>query len=252
MVDSSSAAPSTLEFLPYHRAIIDYFKRVDPHVWNWFSKRVSDPTVIEEVRFDLLKSTYRLDAETHSQTYEMANAVAKTFAIEAPITIYQSQNPEGLNASLAYVPGEIHLILHGPISERLSIDEVRCLIGHEISHYVLWQIRDGELLTAFEMLRALTNDWQAHSPHLASMRLLCLYNEVFCDRASYLVTGDLRSVVSMLVKVQTGVGDVNAESYLRQADEVFSHGPTSTRGLTHPEAFIRASDPAVVRISAGR
>lgn len=47
-------------------------------------------------------------------------------------------------------------------------------------------------------------------------------------------------MVSMLVKVQTGVEQIDAESYWRQADEIFAHGPISTTGVTHPEAFIRA------------
>ena len=76
--------------------------------------------------------------------------------------------------------------------------------------------------------------------HFASARLLRLYNEVFCDRASYFVTGDLNVVISMLVKVHTGVQEVNPESYLRQAEEIFARGPTATKELTHPEVFIRA------------
>jgi hypothetical protein len=44
----------------------------------------------------------------------------------------------------------------------------------------------------------------------------------------------------MLVKVQTGIQDINPDSYLRQADEIFARGPAKTEGLTHPEAFIRA------------
>ena len=44
----------------------------------------------------------------------------------------------------------------------------------------------------------------------------------------------------MLVKVHTGAATVNSQSYLRQADEVFERGPAATKGITHPEAFIRA------------
>jgi len=50
----------------------------------------------------------------------------------------------------------------------------------------------------------------------------------------------MRAVVSMLVKVQTGVQEINPDSYLRQADEIFARGPAKTEGITHPEAFIRA------------
>ena len=44
----------------------------------------------------------------------------------------------------------------------------------------------------------------------------------------------------MLVKVSTGLEEVSAESYIRQAEEIFSQKATKTAELTHPEAFIRA------------
>ena len=44
----------------------------------------------------------------------------------------------------------------------------------------------------------------------------------------------------MLVKMETGLKDVSADSYIEQANEVLSQGPTSSDGVTHPEMFIRA------------
>ena len=66
-----------------------------------------------------------------------------------------------------------------------------------------------------------------------------LYNEVFCDRGSLLVVGDPLATISMLLKVQTQSDDVSPESFLNQAEEVFSRGGAKTDGLSHPEAFIR-------------
>jgi hypothetical protein len=157
-----------------------------------------------------------------------------------PITIYQAQDPAGLNASLAYLPEEIHLVLHGPLTTQLSSVELCSLLGHEFTHFLLWQGWNGDLLVAAEMLAALTNDSRAHPAHFASWRLLKLYNEILCDRGALLVTQDVRAVVSTLVKVQTGVQEINPDSYLRQADEIFARGKAKTEGLTHPEAFIRA------------
>jgi hypothetical protein len=53
------------------------------------------------------------------------------------------------------------------------------------------------------------------------------------------VTQDVGPVVSGLVKIQTGLSQVNAASYLKQAEEIFSKGSVATEGLSHPEAFIR-------------
>lgn len=237
-VPNSQAPP--LELLPYQPRLIAFLKRHDPEVWNWFASSRQRASNADELRFDLLKSTYRIDRDSQPGLYEAAEDVATKLGLSAPITIYQAQDPSGLNASLAYLPDEIHLVLHGPLTTQLSPLELRGLIGHEFTHFLLWQGFGGELLVAAEMLAALTNDGRAHPAHYASWRLLRLYNEILCDRGALLVTEDTRAVVSMLVKVQTGVREIDPDSYLRQADEIFAHGPAKTEGITHPEAFIRA------------
>ena len=47
-------------------------------------------------------------------------------------------------------------------------------------------------------------------------------------------------MVAALVKMQTGLTQVSAASYLKQAEEIFAKGNVATEGLSHPEAFIRA------------
>ena len=78
------------------------------------------PSRNEAIRFDLLKSTYRIDRDAQPALYEMADEVAKSLGMEVPVTLYQAQNPQGLNASLAYIPDEAHIVLHGPV--RVSPD----------------------------------------------------------------------------------------------------------------------------------
>jgi hypothetical protein len=194
----------------------------------------------EAVRFELLKSTYRVDRAESSKLYETADDVAGRLSLDVPITIYQAQNPSGLNASLAYLPGEAHIVLHGPVSERLSANELRGLLAHELAHQYLWQQWDGEFLIVDQILSALTHDERSEAAYLQTARFFGLYNEIYCDRAALHVTDDLHSVVSMLVKIETAGEDVSAASYLRQADEIFSTGPATSHGLTHPESFIRA------------
>lgn len=238
--DNSIALKPCVELLPYQTQLVDFLREHDPDVWNWFASDRKRRHDAEELRFELLKSTYRLERESQPQLYQVADEVAQAFSISAPVTIYQAQDPAGLNASLAFLPNEVHLVLHGPIATQLNSLELRALFGHELTHYLLWQNWNGDLLTATEMLNALICDHKAHSAHFASLRLLRLYGEIVCDRGGLFVTNDLGAVVSMLVKVQTGITDVNAESYLRQAEEIFARGPAKTEGITHPEGFIRA------------
>jgi hypothetical protein len=229
-----------LALLPYQVRICEFLKRHDVDVWRWFASTRQQARHVEDVKFDLLKSTYRIDRESQSPLYDSAQEVALALGLSAPITLYQAQDPSGLNASMVYVPGEVHIVFHGPIATQLTPTELRGLLGHELTHYLLRQGWNGDLLIASEMLAALANDQRAHPAHSASWRLLRLYTEIACDRGSFLVTRDVLAAVSMLVKVYTGVQEVNPESYLRQAEEIFAHGPGKTEGVTHPEAFIRA------------
>jgi hypothetical protein len=218
----------------------DFLKREEEEVWSWFAAQKLSPKYAEDVRFELLKSTYRVERQDQPALYDVVGQIAGNLGIGAPITIYQAQHPLGLNASLAYVPGEIHLVLHGPIVAHLTPIETRGLLAHELAHFMFYQELNGELLVAADTLCALASDDQAHSAHHATLRLFRLYTEIYCDRAALAISGDLHSVISMLVKVETGVQTVSAEAYLRQAAEILTRNPGATEGFTHPEAFIRA------------
>ena len=226
--------------LPYHTAILDYLKKEESKIWEWYaSHRVRDEQA-ETIRFDLLKSTYRIDREAQPEIYELADNVASQLDLAIPITVYQAQNPVGLNASLAFTPGEAHIILHGSIATKLSKDELRALLAHELGHMLLYCACDGDFLIAEQVLAAMTHDRDADTPHFTSARLFRLYTEVFCDRIALNVIGSPLEVVSTLVKIHTGLDEVDPKSYLKQAEEIMSKGITKTEGLSHPEVYIRA------------
>jgi hypothetical protein len=214
-------------------------QRQEADIWKWFSTDRLRAEQSESVRLDLLKATYRMERETGPALYAAADEVAGRLGLDAPVTLYQSQCAVGLNASLAYVSGEAHVVLQGPVTDRLTPVELRCVLGHELAHFLLLE-RWQEYLVASQILAAMTNDPSVDRPHLASARLFGLYTEVYCDRAAYLAGGDLAAAISALVKIETGITEVSAESYLRQADEIFAKGHPRTEGITHPETFIRA------------
>jgi hypothetical protein len=229
-----------LKPLPYHEAICEYLKGEESDIWHWYASNKVRDEQAEAIQFDLLKSTYRVERETQPETYAIAEDVARKLGLDIPVTIYQSQNPQGLNASIAYVPSKAHIVLHGPVISKLTDAEFRALLAHELSHFLLWRSWDGQYMVTEQILAALTNDPLADTPHFASARLFALYSEVFCDRGSLLVIGDPLVVISMLLKVETQLDEVSPDGYLRQADEVFSRAGAKTEGLSHPEAFIRA------------
>jgi Zn-dependent protease with chaperone function len=228
-----------LEPLAYHVDVARHLESEEADLWEWFSAEKHRAEQCEGVRLELLKSTYRLDAAAQASLHAAAAEVATKLGLAAPLTLYQAHGTLGLNASLAYVPGEVHLVLHGPLVERLAPLELRAVLGHELAHFLLLD-RWKEYLVASQILQAMANDQAAAPAHVATARRFGLYTEVYCDRGAHLASGDLAAAVSALVKIETGIGDVSAESYLRQADEIFDKGEPRTDGVTHPEAFVRA------------
>lgn len=232
-------APHELQPLPYQSTLVDYLKAEEPDLWRWFASGRTRAEQDEAARLSLLKSTYRLERDAHAQLYAAVDDVLERLELKTPVTCYQAQRAEALNASLVYLAGEVHLVFVGPVQDVLSALELKAVLGHELAHFILYERWDGDFLIATELLRALGND-QAAAAHLESERLFGLYTEVFADRGAYLATKDALATIAALIKVETGLREVSAESYLRQAEEIFSKSRARTEQLTHPEAYLRA------------
>ena len=233
-------AAKQLQPMPYHLRIVEYLEREETELWNWFSSNKVRQEHCDAVRLDLLKTTYRLEEASKPELYELAREVLGKLELDVPITFYQANNANGLNAALAYLPDEAHIVLMGPILNALSEAEIKALLGHELAHFALFAGWNGELLVASEILAALNNDLSAQPCHRETNRLFRLYGEILADRGAFAATGDPMVTISKLVKVETGLTEVSAESYLRQAEEILSKGPMKANQHTHPETFVRA------------
>ena len=229
-----------LEPLPYHVELRDYLKSQERDLWNWFASARAQADYTENLRMSLLKSTYRLDAQSHPDLYKSVEEAKARLQLDVPVTVYQAQNSPQPNAALYFIPGEGQLVLSGPVLSLLNAEEIKSVLGHELAHYHLWQWEQGELHIADRLIQAVACDPRAAECHEHTARHYQLYTEIFCDRGSYFVTGDINPVVASLVKIETGLTQVSAPAYLKQAEEIFANGSVATEGLSHPEAFIRA------------
>ena len=151
-----------LSAVPYHLAMRDLLQKIDPKVWDWFGQRKNDPQTAEALRFELLKTTYRLSRESHPNLYAAADKAAEALHTTLPVTLYQSQSESLPNAALAFAADELHIVLMGKVGESLSSVELEALMGHEIGHHVLNQMDDGDHWRAWDILRAAVLDYQAH------------------------------------------------------------------------------------------
>lgn len=229
-----------LEPLPYHLELRDYLKSQERELWNWFASARAQADYTENLRMDLLKSTYRLDADGHPDLFKSVDEARTGLHLDIPVTLYQAQNSPQLNAALYFIPGEGHIVFSGPVLTLLNAGELKSVIGHELAHYHLWGRDNGEYHIADRLIQAAANDPRAASSHEQTARRFQLYTEIFADRGSLCVTGDVHPVVAGLVKIETGLSQVSAASYLRQAEEIFAKKGVATEGLSHPETFIRA------------
>lgn len=233
-------ADAPIKALEYHRDLRDYLKTSERELWNWFASAKSRENYAENLRLDLLKATYRLDPASHTAQYEAAARVAQQLGINVPVTLYQAQNNPTANAALYFLPEEAHVVFSGPTLTLLDSAELAALLAHELAHHLLWTCENGEFHIVDRLIQAAANDLRAAACHLQSARHFQLYTELFADRASLLVAGDIDPVIRVLLKVQTGLAQVSASAFLDQAEEIFKRGRVATEGLSHPEGFIRA------------
>ncbi|TNJ33113.1 M48 family metalloprotease [Arenimonas terrae] len=227
--------------LRYHRDVVDYLKQHEPDIWIWAASLGAQEQHARETRDQLLRDSYRLTPESHPLPYRLCALAMQRLGMDAPATIYQANDyGGGMNAMLCFLPGQVHLLLQGPLLERLSEDELLALMGHELAHHLLWSLGDGEFLVADRILHHTLADPGAAASHVETSRLYRLHTEVFADRGGAVAAQALEPPVCTLVKVQTGIASVDAAAYLQQAKELETADAGASTGQSHPESYLRA------------
>lgn len=234
-----AVADSALLPLPYQDALADYLRAEEPETWAWFDSAQAKAEFAEGLRVDLLRQTYRLTPEAHPELFAALNDALAKLSVHAPVTLYQAQTSNQLNATLYHLPGEVHIVFEGAVLQLLNPAELRAVLGHELAHFQLWN-DTGRMLLSERILHAMAIDPRAQPSQIESHRLMRLYTEIYADRGALRVVGDPAVAISTLVKIATGLAQVDAASYVQQAEEIFARAKVRTEGVSHPEAFIRA------------
>jgi len=236
---TAPAQVASLSPLAYQAEVLSFLKTREPDVWAWASSLSVQEQHSEEVRAHLLRDTYRLMPASHAPIYALCQQALQRLQIDVPVTLYQASG-SAMNATLYYLPGEAHIVLQGPVMERLQDNELLALLGHELAHYHLWSKYDGQYLVADRVLNH-SSVAQSDSPSYSeTARLYGLHTELYADRGAALVANCPEAAIAMLVKVHTGTTDVDVDAYLKQALEVDSREEQSSQGFSHPEFFMRS------------
>lgn len=229
-----------LSILPYHEQATRYFQQQNA-VWSFFSNHRHKEEQLKDFKTDLLKNTYKFDVATEIALYEKVEFAKEKLGLSLPVTVYQAQHTEEVNASIIFINNEVHIVFSGRLMQMLSDEELLAVLAHELSHVQLYTELNGDVEVADRIVTAMANNVGSTSAHYETARLFKLYTEIFCDRGAYVVTGNYAPIISSLVKIATGLQTVNADSYIKQAEEIFAaDAATRTSGISHPENFIRA------------
>jgi hypothetical protein len=232
-------ADQQLQPLPYHEALAGYLQTHEKEVWKWMSDSQAKADYAEELRLELLKHTYRLEPTSHPEVFAALERAKAVHCPEATVALYQSQHSHSLNAEIYFLPGEAHVVFVGNVLQLLTPAELLAVLGHELAHYRLWQVDGGRYFVADRVTQAMAADPRATNSHLETARLWRLYTEIYADCGSLAVTGDVAPVVSGLVKLATGLAQVDPAAYMQQAEEIFARTKIRTESVSHPETFIR-------------
>jgi hypothetical protein len=230
-----------LTALSYHQKVKDHFKK-QPKTWDYFAVAKNKEDQLLQFKTELLKNTYKFDPATEAFIYDKVNIAKEKLALQnLPVTVYQAQYTDELNASIVYLNNEAHIVFSGPITKLLDEEELLAVLAHELTHIKLYSMLDGDLEVADRIMTAIANNYNSEVSYFETARLFRLYTEIFCDRGAYAVLEKTGPVITSLVKASTGLDKVNADSYVKQADEIFSADITTKAAtVSHPENFIRA------------
>jgi hypothetical protein len=230
-----------LQALPYHLKVRDHFAR-QTETWNFFAAVKTKEEQLAQYKTELLKNTYKFDETADAGIYEKVKIAKEKLGLEQlPVTVYQAQYTDEMNASIVFLNNEAHIVFSGRITQLLDENELLAILAHELTHIKLYSMMQGELEIAERIIMAIAGNYNSDAAYYETARLFRLYTEIVCDRGAYTVVEDTKPVITSLVKVATGLDKVSAESYAKQAEEIFSTdtGVKATT-ISHPENFIRA------------
>jgi hypothetical protein len=227
--------------LPYIEEVTNFFKN-RKETWDFFSSQANKENQLSEFKKELIQNTYQYTREKDTNIYACVDEAKEKLGLSTlTVHVYQAQETGLLNMSVVYLGEECSIIVQGDVFSLLSEPELTAIFAHELSHVWLFRMNNGDFETTHRILNAIVRNNQGEASYIETARLFQLYVEVFCDRGSLLVVEDISCVVSALLKITTGVKQMDASQYLEQIETAFSQSKeTRSERYSHPENYLRA------------
>lgn len=212
---------------------------------------------VKSIRDGILSNHLKLTPTMAPRLSAVLGSVCERLKYSAPIDLFVAEN-SNINAFAVYsMDNTPHIIvLTSRLIERMTDDEIRFVLGHEIGHLFFKHYRMQMVPMAFGK----DSDGDSKVPSLLSRRLDIWQRlaELSADRAGFVAAGGrLDSVVSSFFKIASGLGpehllfDISA--FLEQLDELKQLERRDTLcDFSHPSIPIRVRSLQLYRDAGGQ
>jgi uncharacterized tellurite resistance protein B-like protein len=188
------------------------------------------------LRRELLLSSLKLTPAIAPELYEAVERVRKALGLDAAIEAYCFSSPD-MNAFVAPPDGNAVLVgVSSPLLEKMDVDEVTFVLGHEIGHV---------LFEHFRMAPSILLESEERLPPLQITRLFAWmrYAELSADRMGLICCRDVDAAIRAFFKLTSGLCDArflkNAKEAAAQLDDLTAESTEADWFSTHPYGPLR-------------
>lgn len=187
-----------------------------PGMWQRFAAESGQAEVREAVNLDLLRSAEPLPEPNHPELYERARSLAETLDLDArDLCLYRSKQAEPAARAAVAADPLVPRIIFNMTFESVGDGGPDFLLAHELAHVKLWNVNEGRLLVALQMLSAAGCQDHAAPVFRQTLRVFSDLVEIWCDCVATALTG---SVEPLLVAGEPAARvEIERQAALRQA-----------------------------------
>jgi hypothetical protein len=204
-------------------------------MWNEFGSEDYRLDQMNRVQLDLLRRTEALRGPYATRILDLGQEVAEQLDVATvPFFLHQPQGSRTTVPRLCFQTDEVHLVVSPEELARLSDEQIRAVLAHEVTHYVLWTVENGRYRNAELLLAALAADSRL-STSLQTERNYRRFAELVCDRGALRVEPELETLATAMWELTPR--DEEQESPSLESVTTGA-GPPSQHG-THPSWAMR-------------